>query len=316
VVRNRVDPSSRRPGYALRSVQKIVDALRNRGYVVRVIEGDSSMLRNLRRFLPRDPETGACDGIVLNLSHGGRGDAPTTQVPAVLEMSGFAYSGPTPLGHATMVDAVLARIVLQRAGVPTPAFRVVATHRDPMDGLGFPAIVRPRHEPGARPIIVADDRQLRRAVRRLVRTHRQEVIVEERVKGRHIVASLLGNDPVECLPLVEIDSSRGEKICPSALSDGVADQLRAHALGAFRACGGRDYARVDLRVGDSGTPHVLEIRTLGILAHGGAFARAGAEAGYSFEDLLARIVELTRRRARAGDPSFAVSRTEEAIVRG
>ena len=53
----------------------------------------------------------------------------------------------------------------------------------------------------------------------------------------------------------------------------------------------------DIRMGEKGELWVVEVRTLGILAGQGTFVRAGVEAGYSYADLLARIVEVTRARA-------------------
>jgi D-alanine-D-alanine ligase len=306
VVRNRLDPrdtdrTSPQRG-ALRSVQKIVNALRKGGHTVRVMEGDSLLLNELRQFFPPYLRDGAPEGIVLNLAHGMQGDARTTHVPALLEMLGVAYAGPTPLGHAIAYDKVLARLLMQHAGVPTPPFRVLASPRDEPRGLGYPLRVRPRHEPRARPRLVHDRRALRAAVKTVVRRYRQEAFVEEAVAGRHISVALLGNDPVVCLPLVELDVARGEKICPAVLDEPLADRIREHARATFRACGCRDYARIDVRVDASGAAWVLGVHTLGILARRGAFVRAGAEAGYRFHELVCTIIEVARRRCHAGDP--------------
>ncbi len=305
VVRNRLEAGeSGRPGEripALRSVQKIVDALKEGGHPVKVIEGDASLLRELRRFFPPDPPDGEPLGVVLNLAHGLRGETGATHVPAMLEMSGIAYAGPTPLGHAMAFDRVVARLLLQQAGVPTPAFRVMAGPRDDVRGLSCPALVRPRHEPGARPRIAADRRRLRAAVRKVVRHYRQEAFVEERVLGRHISVAMLGNEPVECLPLVELDMEKRRKICPAPLDEGLAERIRECARAAFWACGCRDYVRVDVRVADSGELRVLEVNTLGILARAGSFALAGTEAGYTFSQLVCRIVEVARTRHLSGE---------------
>jgi len=310
LVRNRIDAGEigrlgrpTRRGRALRSVQKIADALREGGHTVKVMEGDASLLKELRKFFPPYPRTGEPGGIVLNLAHGIRGDARTTHVPALLEMSGIAYVGPTPLGHAVAFDKVVAKVLMQQAAVPTPPFRVLAGPGDDAMDLRYPAIVRPRHQPDARPTLVEDRTQLRTAVKKVVRRYRQEALVEEYVAGRHIGVALLGNAPVECLPLVELDPERREKICPARLDETLAERIREYAKAAFRACGCRDYARIDVRVGESGEVWVLEVNTLGILARGGAFARAGAQAGYAFPQLVCRIIEVARARHPSGEPS-------------
>jgi D-alanine-D-alanine ligase len=114
--------------------------------------------------------------------------------------------------------------------------------------------------------------------------------------------ALVGNAPVECLPLVELDAKRRARICPARLDLSLEERVREHAVRAFHACGCRDYARVDVCVTDAGEPLVIDVVTLGILARGGSFALAGAEAGYSFSRLLCRIVEEAQRRHVADEP--------------
>ena len=113
------------------------------------MEGDASLPRELRRFFPEDP-AGERDGVVLNLAHGSRGDAGATHAPAMLEVFGLAYSGPTPLGHAMTFDRVASKVLMRQAGVPTPVFHLVPTNRPEQADLTYPAVVdaapRPRFE--------------------------------------------------------------------------------------------------------------------------------------------------------------------------
>ncbi|MEO5988361.1 MAG: 7TM domain-containing protein [Candidatus Eisenbacteria bacterium] len=310
VIRNRLVPGSR-SRHTLRSVQNIVDSLREARYQVKVMEGDTSLPGELRRFLPENPVTGAREGVVLNLAQGGRGDAGTTHIPAILELFGVAYAGPTPLGHAMTFDRVAFKVLLRQAGIPTPAFHLIPTKKgSELPDVTFPAVVVPRHELDSKSAIVSDAAQLQGAVRKLRRAGVEEAFIEQEVTGRSIAVSLLGNDPVECLPLVQLNAA-GEKLCPAPLHEATAEHIREHARAAFRACGCRDYGRVDLRMDEGGGLWVTEVRTLGILAGQGAFARAAAEAGYSFADLMARIVEVTRKRSRRRNPPTEVMHAED-----
>ena len=306
VVRNRIDgEGAARPGErppALRSVQKIVDALREEGHPICVLEGDASLPGELRKFFPPVAKGEPFIGLVLNLAHGTRGGAGATQVPAVLDLMGVAYTGPGPLGHATLVDRAAARSLVARAGVPVPAFGLMAGPKDDVPDLDYPALVHPRHEPGVKPRVVRDRRELRRAVRRVVRRYRQEAFVEERPRGRRVRAGLIGNSEVECLPLVDLSSRGAGRMCPAKLGPELEERVRAHAVKAFHACGCRDYARVDVSICAAGETRVIEVSTLGILAGSGSFALAAAEAGYDFRKLLARIVEVARERYLVGEP--------------
>jgi D-alanine-D-alanine ligase len=292
--------------YARRSVQRIVDALRDGGHTVRVIEGDRSLVSELRDFMPPQPRTGRPGGIVFNLSHGIQGETRYTHVPAMLEMAGMAYTGPTPLGHALALDKAAAAALLRQAGVRAPELRIVTDPSRIPGKLRFPLGVRPRHEPARYGSRLAGDRdELERIAAELMRRHRQDVIVEEHIQGRAFAVALLGNDPVETLPLVELDESGG-KICPAPVNEEIAERIRGCARAAFWACHGRDYARIDVRLGASGEVYAVEIRTMDVLEGGGAFAVAGAAAGVSFPELIRRIVAVARERYRPGATSRPV----------
>jgi D-alanine-D-alanine ligase len=143
---------------------------------------------------------------------------------------------------------------------------------------------------------VRNRQQLEDAVEVVVRKFRQQAVVEEHVAGREIQVAMLGNDPVECLPLVELKSRKHKKICPARLDEALAQRIRECAKTAFRTCECRDYARVDIRVGKSASPYVLGIASIGILEEGGSFELAAEQAGYAFRDLVCRIIEVARKR--------------------
>ena len=75
--------------------------------------------------------------------------------------------------------------------------------------------------------------------------------------------------------------------------------IQAAALGAFRAIGGRDYARVDVMVRDNGEPVVLEVNTLPGMTETSLLPKAAAAAGLSYPELCQRMIDLAMKRARA-----------------
>jgi D-alanine-D-alanine ligase len=279
-----------------RSVQPIVDALRAGGHTVKVFEGDVSLLSELHDFLPPNPVTGQPAGIVFNLAHGIQGVARQTHVPAMLEMSGIAYTGATPLGHLLAVDKVLIRSLMQQAGVPTPAFCVLASPEENVDGLRYPLVVKPRHESNYRMRIAKNRRQLKEAVEDVVRRRGQQAVVEEYISGQEFNVALIGNDSIECLPLVEFEVGTKEMICPARIREDLAQRIRDYAKAAFVACDCRDYALINVRLGETGDPHVLEISCIEILERSGSFVTAAEQVDYTFADLMCRIVEVARAR--------------------
>lgn len=286
-----------------RSVQATVDALRGGGHTVRVVEGDMSLLGALRQFMPSDPETGRPGGIVLNLAHGIQGDGRYVHVPAMLEMSGVAYAGAAPLGQALALDRMAIKTLLHQAGIATPAFHLMAKPDDELHGLQYPLAVWPRHEPGRRAVVVHNRAQLTRAVKKVIQRYGQEAVVEEHLAGRRIQVSLLGNSPIECLPLVEMMLADRAKVCPAPIDKVMERKVRASAKAVFRLCGCRDYARIDMVLGPPSTPYVESINTMAILERRGSFALAGAQAGYTYSKLMCRVVEVARARYLAGKAS-------------
>jgi D-alanine-D-alanine ligase len=286
------------------SVRGIVDALRDGGHTVKVLEGVPSLLKDLRQFMPPNPRTGEPTGIVFNLAHGMHGLSRTTHVPAMLEMAGIPYTGLTPLGHVLTLDRVIAKSFMQRANILTPPFCVLSRRKDAAEGLQYPLVVKPRYAPTYKWSVVQDREQLEAAVRSVLRRYRQDALVEEYIPGRQISVALVGNDPVECFPLVE--RVGGDKVCPAALDEHLAERIRREAKAAFRACSCRDYARIEVRVGELGDPYLLEIVTTGILKRSGAFVQAGAQAGYTFSGLMCRIIDVARARYVSADPSRTV----------
>lgn len=301
--------------YGRQSVQRIIDALREAGHHVEVFEGDMTMLPALKEFLPPDPETGRPGGMVFNLAYGVQGDCRYTHVPSMLEMAGIPYTGSSPLGHTLALDKVVTKILMIEAGVPTPAFRVLRGPGGDVDGLRFPLVVKPRHESSSFGLRLVHDRAgLDEAVAFIVERYEQSALVEEYIPGREVAVGILGNNPGQCLPLVEVQfqgrhlamvtnadkmhTSTDEplKVCPAPVDARLADRLREIALRTFHACHCRDYSRVDIRVDDRGEPFVLEINSMASLGWGGAYVLAARQAGYSFPELVHAIVESAHQR--------------------
>jgi len=187
------------------------------------------------------------------------------------------------------------------------------------DGLSFPLIVKPRYTPRYRARVVKNRIQLEEAIRLIVgRTH-QEAVAERYIAGREIQVAMIGNDPVECLPLVEAMPGTQERACPAALDPLVADSIRDAAVAAFTACGCRDYALVTLRITADQKVHVLEIGQFDIFEPQSSFELAAETEGYAFTELLERIISEARERYRIEVETPAlelVERGDEEMAQG
>ena len=124
--------------------------------------------------------------------------------------------------------------------------------------------------------------------------------MEERIFGRETTVGILDGRP---LPVAEIRVKNGnfdyhnkytagasEHICPADFDPSTTTAIQNAAMGAFRAVGGRDYARVDVIVAASGKPMVLEVNTLPGMTELSILPDAAAAAGLNYAQLCQRMV--------------------------
>jgi D-alanine-D-alanine ligase len=285
------DPDNEMPAESPnRSLQQLVRALRNKGAIVRVFDGDAHLLRELSKFLPPDSRTGAPGGLVLNLATGVQGIGMPTHIPAMLELAGIPYSGPDPVVHGHLLDRSTLLSRLQRAGLNVPnSWRLRDIHPDE---LHFPLWIYPPHHVAVPPARFKNRKDLEAYAMEFPATLRKHLLLEEVVDGREIRVALIGNDRIDCLPLLEKVAGQRQRICPAELDETLASQVRESAITAFNAAGCRDYARIDLRVTPAGEVVVTSLNVHEILACGGSFAQSAKAAGLGYEALITRIVRV------------------------
>jgi len=300
-----------RERYNPRTVERVAKALEAGGHTVRVIDGNMHVIEQLQDFMPR-VMAHERPGMVFNMAYGIQGVSRYTHLPAMLEMLGVPYVGSNPQAHAMALDKVVAKMVFQAHGLPTPGFWNFAHADEQFDDLEFPVIVKPKMEAVSYGLQIVDDwPALREAVATIIQEFGQHVLVEQFIRGREFAIGLLGNGDPEVLPIVEIDlegdpgaiqtaqdklrKPRG-KLCPAPLDDDKADELRDLARRAFNSLELFDYSRVDLRMDADGRPYILEINSMASLGLTGTYVHAAQVAGYSFEALVNRILDVAAVR--------------------
>ncbi len=302
-----------RERYGKKAIARITTALKNGGHQVIALEGDKDLVRKLEEFMPRVVK-GERPGMVFNLSYGIQGQARYTHVPSILEMMGLPYVGSGPLAHSLALDKVVAKVLFQQNGVPTPAFAVLKERGFARPSLQFPMIVKPKNESTSFGLkIVHNETELRDASQIIFDEFGQAVLVEEYIDGREINVGIIGNNPPETLPPAELDFGDGPRIytledkrhksgrdvgvlCPANLTEVQTRRAQQVAREAFEALGCYDCARVDLRLSEDGEFYVLEINSLPSLGEHGSYTHAAAAVGLDFSALVNRLVEVAAAR--------------------
>ncbi len=172
-----------------KSVAGYERALRDAGHEVIPLEGDHTLIGNLLKYNP---------DICFNTCEGHYGKSREAQVPAILDMLRFPYTGSGVMSLSIALDKAMTKRVLQFYSIPTPAFQVFVTGDEPTDArLNFPLFAKPSLEGSGIGImaksICQTPRELREQVRFLLRAYKQPVLVEEYIQGREITTGILGN---------------------------------------------------------------------------------------------------------------------------
>ncbi len=293
------------------TIKMVAQALEAGGHNVGIIDGDMNVIERIQDFIPSVME-GERMGMVFNMAYGIQGEGRYTHIPSMLEMLGIPYVGSSPSGHALALDKVVTKIILQKYNLPTPEFWVFATDDVEGSDIKFPVIVKPKMESVSFGLRVVDNyADLKEAVKFIIDEFQQNALVEQFIPGREFAVGLLGNNPVEAFPVLEIDlendpnaiqtyehktAKQKRKICPADLSEEKINEITQISIDAFKALQLRDFARVDLRMDKDGNVYILELNSMASLGATGSYPHAAKVAGYDFTALANRMLEVAARR--------------------
>ena len=134
-------------------------------------------------------------------------------------------------------------------------------------------------------------------------------MLEKRVIGREVSVGVIDG---EVLGIVEIRPKSGKYdyeskytkgktdfIAPAPLPGLLADQVRGIAKESYRACGCRDYARVDLMIDRRAQPYVLELNTIPGMKETSLMPLSASCHGLNFKAMLKCIIEPAILRFRS-----------------
>ncbi len=291
---------------------------------------------NAKTLLERQMERVQTLDLVFNIAEGYEGRNRESQVPIILEMLRVPCVGADGLTLGLTLDKVMTKKILLAEGIPTPKFAEV---HDPHDvwkiALTYPLIAKPRCEGSSKGVrqasLVTTPEELARQVQWLMDTYHQPALVEEFIEGQEFTVAIIGNDPPEIQPIVQIriegqlDLGRlfytfehirtgADYVCPAAVDEGLRHQLETVARHTYDAVECKDFGRVDIRVDRSGQPYVLEINPLPSLSTEDVFMCVAKVQGWSYEAIINRILDaaLVRHGLKAKEeralPSVAPSR--------
>jgi D-alanine-D-alanine ligase len=293
------------------TIEVIAEAIESQGFKVKKIGNASNLIENLGH-LEVD--------IVFNISEGVSGRNRESQVPILLEMAGIPFVGADALTLGLTLDKITAKKIFIAEGIATPRFFEVKNLGSliDVDHFKFPLIVKPRFEGSSKGLSdasrVENMEELKKQVEYIISAYKQPALIEEFIRGEEFTVAIVGNDPPEVMPIVQIKidgrlklndkfytfahitSERLEYICPARITHDLKKKIIDLSLKTYNAVECCDFGRVDFRVGNNGKPFVLEINPLPSLSTEDVFMLVAKATGISYEEMIGKILNCALKR--------------------
>jgi D-alanine-D-alanine ligase len=236
--------------------------------------------------------------VVWNALHGTYGEDGCVQ--GLLECLKIPYTGSGVLASALAMDKVLSKRLFSAAGIPTPAWQVLAEGEEPR-GFDYPLVVKPSREGSTVGVtIVKDHGALAGAIAAARRCH-GDTLVETYITGREASVAVLDGEvlgSVEIRPhrafydyAAKYQSGDTEYLVPPSYARGIAAACEQAALEAYHMLSCRGHARVDARIDEEGRPWILEVNTLPGMTGTSLLPKIAAHRGLDYATLVERILD-------------------------
>jgi D-alanine-D-alanine ligase len=293
---------------SLSSGARVEDALGSLGHEVVAIDVGADLVATLKGERP---------DVAFIALHGRGGEDGTVQ--ELLEILRIPYTGPGVRACVRSIDKNAAKHELRAGGVPTPdwaAFNSVAFRElgaaealeEIEANLGFPLVVKPAVGGSALGVRFAASAADVPEALLAAFSYDDRVLLERHHEGRELAISLVNGialPAVEAVPREQdrfnyearYEIGRTDYVCPADLGAAEGPVLDA-ALRTWDVLGFDGFCRVDLILGDDG-PQVLEANAVPGLTDTSLLPMAAEAAGFTFERLCERLLDLALERVPA-----------------
>ncbi len=294
---------------SLKSGRRVADALTDAGASVVIREPDAALLANIRKDKP---------DVIWPVLHGASGEDGALR--DILALTGVPFVGATAQGARLAWDKSIAKILVEREGVQTPAsitlpkdtFRELDAEgvlKTVTASLALPVVVKPAKSGSAQGVtIVRKADQLSRAMIDAY-VYCDVAIIERYVEGTELAISIidLGAGPI-ALPAVEIEPIAGQfgyqerytagetnYFVPARIKKTVAERAANMAIAVHEILGLRHLSRIDMIVDNKGVAWFLEANVLPGLTETSLLPQAVTAAGHSLGEVYLNLAQAAIR---------------------
>jgi D-alanine-D-alanine ligase len=271
--------------------EAVVNALRSMGHQVFSSDISPDDLTALDR--PAD--------VVFPVLHGAFGESGELQ--EILERRGIPFVGSDSMASRLGMNKVAAKQIWQKAGLPTPPYRIVQ-RGETIGELPGSCVVKAIDSGSSIDVFVCKapaelPAAARSAVEQVLLRH-PAAMIEQFIDGPELTVGILEEQPlapIRIVPKGEFFDFKAKYLAgdtehrfDTGLPPEQLERCRELARQANALIGARDLARIDIMADKSGHPFLLEINTLPGFTPKSLLPEAARHAGIEFGPLVDRLV--------------------------
>lgn len=284
---------------SLNSGNAVLEALRKQGYDAHPIDPKTFPVATLK-------EQGF--DRVFNILHGRGGEDGTMQ--GLLEQIELPYTGCGVMASALTMDKMRTKMLWKAFGLPVAEMEIITTENrinlNPIavvKKLGLPLMVKPSLEGSSVGLTkVKTVEELESAVDFALKFDRT-VLIEEWLAGDEFTVPVLDGEVLPSIKIVpegefydynaKYISDNTQYFCPAGLTEAREQELRRLVKQAYDVVGCRGWSRIDVMADAEGKFRLVEVNTNPGMTSHSLFPKSAATVGYSFEQLVEKILELS-----------------------
>ncbi len=265
---------------------------------------DPSKKNFISEFLKFKPD------FVFIALHGGTGENGAIQ--GFLEILKIPYTGSGIISSAICMNKIICKEILIYNKIPTPPFVIVEKNKNVKIPFKFPVVVKPANLGSTIGVsIVKSEKELKNAIDYAFSLDK-DVFIEKFIEGKEVTVGILGNEKIEVLPIIEIQTKKGFydyqakytkgesfHIIPPCLPEKIIkkiENLASKTYKVLKCCG---FARMEIIVNKNYKPFVLDVNTIPGLTKLSLLPDAAKHKGINFQQLCEKILNLGLEKWKA-----------------
>jgi D-alanine-D-alanine ligase len=289
------------------TVDAIDGALRNMGFETEPVGNSFQLIEAL--------SSGKRWDLVFNIAEGLYGDGRESVVPAILDQYRIPYvfSGPVIMGVS--LNKYLTRLIVASAGVPvSPGMLITKVDEVKKCKLQYPLFIKPVSEGTGKGItgksLLKKESDLTEMVEWILKRFDQAALVEEYLPGREFTVGVIGTGEealaiggmeIECadnLPYSVEFKENYQQFCKYIpMKNDFEEESKTVALNVWKALGGVDAGRVDVKADRNGRICFMEVNPLaGLHPVHSDLPILSRMAGIEYQTLMEMIINAALKR--------------------